>query len=114
MDRRAFATTLLLGPLAAAGFPSAAAAKPDRIDIRMDYRGAEALLAALDRSTITDAEIDRLLAVRGLGAMVDNTTKYVPTDTREVFGAAIKEFVSTRKTTIRHFGLKGVAAGADD
>jgi putative zinc-dependent peptidase DUF5700 len=74
--------------------------------IRMNYEGAEALLAVLEQRTVTDAEIDRLLAVRGVRAMVDNTTKYVPGDTRQTFRAAVKEFVNTRRSTIGHFGLE--------
>jgi Putative zinc dependent peptidase (DUF5700) len=71
----------------------------------MNFEGAEALLAVLEQRTVTDAEIDKLLAIRGVQAMVDNTTKYVPGDTRATFRAAVKEFVTTRKSTIGHFNL---------
>jgi hypothetical protein len=82
------------------------------ITLRIDHSAAEALLTALERTEITDAEIDRLLALRGVRAMVDNTTKYLPTDTREVFRDAVKEFVTTRKSTIGHFGLESVVENA--
>jgi len=77
----------------------------DRFSLQMNCDGAEALLAVLAQRTVTDAEIDRLLAIPGVRAMVDNTTKYVPGDTRGSFRAAVKEFVTTRKSTIGHFGL---------
>jgi hypothetical protein len=68
--------------------------------LNMDYEGADALLATLAQHTVTDADIDRLLSIRGVEAMVDNTTKYVPSHTRELFRAAVKEFVTTRRSTI--------------
>jgi hypothetical protein len=71
----------------------------------MNYEGAEALLAALDRRTVTDGEIDKLLTIDGVRATVDNTTKYIPTDTRDTFRRAVKEFVTTRRSTIGHFRL---------
>jgi hypothetical protein len=37
--------------------------------------------------------------------MVDNTTHYIPADTRDTFRAAVKEFVGTRRSTIGHFRL---------
>jgi hypothetical protein len=78
---------------------------PVGFSLEMDYDGAEALLAALERRTVTDADIDKLLTIRGVQAMVDNTTKYVPADTRDAFRAALKEFVSRRKSTIGDFRL---------
>lgn len=72
----------------------------------MDFKGAEALLAVLEQRTVTDAEIDKLLAVRGVQVMVDNTTKYFPGDTRGTFRAAVKEFVTKRKSTLGHFRLE--------
>lgn len=81
-----------------------------QIRLQMNYDGAQALLAALERRNITDGEIDRLLAIRGVAAMVDNTTKYLPGDTRQVFRQALKQYVATRRVTVGHFGLKS----ADD
>ncbi|HEV7571957.1 MAG TPA: DUF5700 domain-containing putative Zn-dependent protease [Thermoanaerobaculia bacterium] len=100
----------LLVSLLLPGCPTAKQSKPaarnsNRFSLKMNYDGAEALLAVLKQRTVTDADIDKLLAIRGVQAMVDNTTKYVPSDTRDTFRAAVKEFVTTRKSTIRHFGL---------
>ena len=102
---------LMLVPLfLLTGCPVAREHKPairasNRLALEMNYDGAEALLAVLDQRSVTDADIDKLLAIRGVRAMVDNTTKYVTSDTRATFRAALKEFVTTRKSTIGHFGL---------
>lgn len=114
MHRRAFTKLLFLTPLSAcAGRRTASPTAASPITLRVDHSAAEALLTALERTEITDAEIDGLLANRGVRAMVDNTTKYLPADTREVFRAAVKEFVATRKSTIGHFGLASVVENAD-
>ncbi len=114
MHRRAFTTLLLAAPLAACATQSpGAAAASSPIAVRMNYEGAEALMAALERPSITDAEIDRLLAIRGVQAMVDNTTKYIPASTREAFRAAMKELVATR-TTAHRFGLVSALSRLDD
>ncbi|MEO8383349.1 MAG: DUF5700 domain-containing putative Zn-dependent protease [Acidobacteriota bacterium] len=111
MSRRIASTFLLLFLLA--GCPTArepeTRAEPsvsNRFSLRMNYEGVEGLLAVLEQRTLTDADVDKLLAIRGVRAMVDNTTKYIPGDTRETFRAAMKEFATTRKSTIGHFGLE--------
>jgi hypothetical protein len=106
IDRRSFAALLLSG--AATMFARCAQAA-NTLSIRIDYAGAEALLAAVQRHAITDAEIDGLLSIRGIQAMVANTTKYIPEDTAEVFRIALKEFIATGKVTHGHFGLSSVA-----
>lgn len=78
---------------------------PTHFSLQMNYEGAEALLAVLEQRTVTDADIDKLLAIHGVRAMVDNTTRFIPSDTRVTFRAAVKEFVTTRKSTIGHFRL---------
>ena len=106
MSRQIVATLALLFLLG--GHPAASEAntrQSNRFSLEMNFEGAEALLAVLERRTVTDADVDRLLAIRGVHAMVDNTTKYIPTDTRETFRAAVKEFVTTRKSKIGNFRL---------
>ncbi|HEY0371974.1 MAG TPA: DUF5700 domain-containing putative Zn-dependent protease [Thermoanaerobaculia bacterium] len=107
MKRRVALTLLLLslslGCPKQPGEPAIPA--PSRFSLRMDYQGAKALLAVLEQRTVTDADIDKLFAIRGAQAMVDNTTKFIPSDTRDTFRAAVKEFVTTRKSTIGHFRL---------
>lgn len=48
----------------------------DSITVRFDYAGAEALLDAIDRSSLTDDDVMKLLEIRGVKAMVDNVTRY--------------------------------------
>jgi hypothetical protein len=109
VSRRIVAALVLLFVLA--GCPAAKVRDtrhPDhrnRFSLEMNFEGAEALLAVLEQRTVTDREIDQLLAIRGVKAMVDNTTKYIPGDTRDTFRAALKEFVTTRKSTFGHFRL---------
>lgn len=105
MNRLALiAALLLVPPLAlgacASGGRSEAARPKAPLSLRMDFDGAEALLEVLAQTAVTDAQIDRLLTIRGVQAMVDNTTKFVPGHDRAMFRAAVKEFVSTRKSTI--------------
>jgi hypothetical protein len=110
-NRRSFLQAAALGTLAGCALTrSPQVPMPAAIELRLDFRGAEALLEALERSSIADADIDALLAIRGVAAMVDNTTKYIPADTRAVFRAALKEYVASRRVTQGHFGL-GFAAG---
>ncbi|MFL5239268.1 MAG: DUF5700 domain-containing putative Zn-dependent protease [Rhizomicrobium sp.] len=106
IDRRGFAALLLSSGLAISVRGAQAA---NTLSIRIDYAGAEALLAAVQRHAITDAEIDRLLSIRGVRAMVANTTKYIPEDTAQVFRIALKEFIATGKVTHGHFGISAVA-----
>src|SRR4051812_3272447 len=100
MSRRIFSTLLLLFFLVGCPASEPVIRPSNRFSLRMNYEGAEALLAVLEQRTVTDADIDKLLAIRGVRAMVDNTTKYIPGDTRATFRAAIKEFVTTRESTI--------------
>ena len=85
--------------------PAPAPRQPHRFSLQLDFEGAEALLAVLAQRSVTDADVDRLLAIHGVRAMVDNTTHYIPSDTRDTFRAALKEFVRTRNSTIGHFRL---------
>jgi hypothetical protein len=65
--------------------------------VRFDYEGAEALVAALARDSLTDADVDRLLNIQGVRAMVDNVTRYYPKVGRTQFRNDIKEYVRTRR-----------------
>jgi hypothetical protein len=107
MSRRI--ASILLLPLLLTSCPTPRETKnvvaSNRLSLEMNYEGAEALLGVLEQRTVTDAQIDKLLAIRGVQAMVDNTTRFVPGDTRDTFRAALKEFVTTRKSTIGHFAL---------
>ena len=97
------ALLLLLGGHPATSEPNTR--QSHRFSLRMNFEGAEALLGVLERRAVTDADVDRLLTIRGVHAMVDNTTKYIPSNTRDTFRAAVKEFVTSRKSTIGNFRL---------
>jgi hypothetical protein len=105
MSRKALLTMSLILVLAGCATTPQHAQSDNRFSLVLNYEGAEALLSVLEQTSVTDADIDRLLSIRGVQVMVDNTTKYIPSDTRDVFRAAVKEFVSTRKSTIGHFRL---------
>src|SRR5262245_66133005 len=65
--------------------------------VRFDYDGAEALVAALARDSLTDADVDRLLGIQGVRAMVDNVTRFHPGVGRIQFRNDIKEYVRTHR-----------------
>jgi len=77
----------------------------DSIALRLDYDAAEALLATLERESLTEVELDDLLTVPGVRATLANTTKYLPDHTEQAFRAAVREFVETRREPWGHFSL---------
>jgi hypothetical protein len=108
MSRRiagVFALPFLLAGCESPPESHAATPAPPGLTLVMNFDGAKALLSALDRRTITPSAIDSLFAIRGVAAMVDNTTHYLPDQTRDTFRAALTEFVTKRKSTIGHFAL---------
>lgn len=66
------------------------------VSLRIDYAGAEALLAAVQRDSLTDAQVDSLLRIHGVRAIVDNSTRYNPAATPEAFRTHLKAFVRTK------------------
>lgn len=71
--------------------------KADAVTMRLDYAGAEALLDALERDSLSDADVDDLLRVHGLRAMVDNVTRFVPRVGAPEFRREIRAFVRTKE-----------------
>jgi len=67
------------------------------VTMRLDYAGAEALLDALGRDSLSDADVDGLLRVAGLRAMVDNVTRFIPHVGAREFREEIKTFARTKK-----------------
>lgn len=66
------------------------AAQPT-IHIRFDYAGAEDLLNCIADKQVSNSDLSRLLAVKGVAAMVTNTIKYVPSNSRQGFESAVRE-----------------------
>ena len=77
----------------------------DAFRLCLDHSGAEALLAALELDSISDPELDDLLAVPGVWATVANTTKYLPDHTEAAFRTALRTWVETRQEPWGHFGF---------
>lgn len=89
--------------------PAAAPApRPSEVILRIDYAGAEAMLAALERDSLSDAEVAKLLKIHGVSAMVDNVGRLVPGVDRADFRTAIQRFVQTGEVADEHaqFNLK--------
>jgi len=91
------ATALLVSAFATAGAQTASRANP--VKLRLDVWGAEALLAALDRPGLNDADVDSLLRVPGVRAMVDNITRFVPSVGVPQFRDDVKAFARTKRAT---------------
>ena len=79
--------------------PHAASAAPDRspVTLRLDYAGAEALVDALAKDSLSDADVDSLLRIRGLCAMVDNVSRFFPEIGVAEFRKDIQAFARTKK-----------------
>jgi hypothetical protein len=75
------------------------------VTVQFDYAGAEALLDAVERTSLTDPKMTKLLEVRGLRAMVDNVTRYFGTYDRNKFQIELRSFVQTRESVRSPFGL---------
>ena len=84
----------------------------DAISLRIDHSGAEALLAALELDSISETELDELLLLPGVRAIVANSTKYLPDHTEEAFRAALRTWIDTRQEPWGHFALEFAAVQA--
>ncbi|WP_331075523.1 DUF5700 domain-containing putative Zn-dependent protease [Longimicrobium sp.] len=72
------------------------------VSLQIDYAGAEAMVAALERDTITDAAVDSLLNIHGVSMMVDNVVRLVPGVERADFGTALQRFLGTGDVAQEH------------
>ena len=78
--------------------PSRSVASADTsLTITFDYAGAEAMIAALERDSLTTADVDSLLRIHGVRAMVDNVTRFFPEVGESDFRAAMRSFARTRR-----------------
>jgi hypothetical protein len=80
------------------------------VKFRLDYAGAEKLIAALKRGPLSDADVDSLLRVAGIRAMVRNVTRFVPSTGLREFRQGIKTFSRNQRRTAstRFFELTNV------
>lgn len=67
------------------------------VTLRLDYAGAEALLDALERDSLSDADVDDLLRIPGLRAMVNNVTRFIPKVGVPEFREEVKAFAQAKK-----------------
>ena len=83
--------TILILALLACAAPASA-----QVTLRFDYSGAEAMLEALERDSLSDAAIDTLLLLPGVQTIL-NTAKYFNPDATEAqFRDHLKSFVRTK------------------
>jgi hypothetical protein len=98
--------------------PAPAAApspRPGEVTLRIDYAGAEAMMAALERESLSDAAVDSLLQIHGVSMMVDNVVRLVPGVDRADFRTAIQRFVRTGEVADEHvhFNLQRIRSQAE-
>lgn len=89
--------------------PTGAHAKTG-IALRFDYAGARAVLALLGTKNPTNAQINRVVAVRGARAMINNTIKYLPSNSLDGFASAVRQVAATRKESTGDYQLDDVWA----
>ncbi len=96
-SKTAASLALLLGLFAAEA--RAQAASP--VTLRLDYAGVEALIGAMERDSLGEADVDALLRVHGVAAMVDNVTRFVPHVGRAEFRQDVRKFARTKEEPTR-------------
>ena len=77
--------------------PPAAREAPADLQMRLDYGGAQAMLDALEKDTLTDADVDALLRVDGVAGMVKNVTRFVPEKGVAEFRTEAATFARTKR-----------------
>jgi len=70
---------------------------PAHVQMRLDYGGAQSLLDALEKDTLSDAEVNALLHVDGVRGMVENVTRFVPGKGIQEFRTEVQTFARTKK-----------------
>ena len=88
---------LLVALLSACAATVGAQEAPAAVRLKLDYAGAETLLNALERPALTDADVDSLLRVAGVRAMVDNVTRFIPGTGVRQFREGVKAFARTKQ-----------------
>ena len=93
--------------------PEMAVAVPDTLRLTFDYAGVDALTTALERDSLSETDVDSLLRVHGVRAMVNNVTRFVPGIGEPEFRRAVHSFANTKRPSDqdRYFGLNEVWRG---
>jgi hypothetical protein len=68
------------------------------VNMNLDYGGIEAMIDALEKDSLTDADVDGLLRVHGVQSMVNNVTNYLPEYGLDEFRDEVKTFAKTKKS----------------
>lgn len=67
------------------------------VSLHLDYVGADVFMRALEQDSLSEAEVDTLLSVQGVRAMVDNVTRFIPRLGVPEFRSEIGTFVSRKR-----------------
>lgn len=69
-----------------------------QLTMRFDYAGAEALIQALERDSLSDADVDALLRIHGVRAtMIDNVSRFIPGVGVAEFRRDVQAFARTKQ-----------------
>lgn len=63
----------------------------------LDYSGAEKLIDAIERNSLSDVDANNLLRVHALAGMVDNVTRFIPSAGRAEFRKSVQTFAETKQ-----------------
>jgi hypothetical protein len=90
--------TLLLGIGVSTATP-ASGLQEAPVTMHLDYAGAETIIRALERDSLSDADVDELLRIHGVrAAMIDNVTRFIPDiQGAPEFRTEIQTFVRTKQ-----------------
>ncbi|HUQ80422.1 MAG TPA: DUF5700 domain-containing putative Zn-dependent protease [Gemmatimonadaceae bacterium] len=107
------AAVVLIPSAGSARFGAVAAQGPaPPITMQLNYDAAEAMIAALERDSLTDAGIDSLWRIPGVRAMVDNIIHFQPGFTPADFPHDLRYFIKRKKEyrNARNPGLLSLAS----
>ena len=106
----AFGAVEALPPSSCTAVKSTIQNDSSRITLRLDYTGAEALLDALERDSLSNQAVDSLLRIPPLCAMVANVGRFFPEIGVSEFRNEIRMFVRNKKggRHDRYFRLSSV------
>ena len=96
---------LVLSALGVACSPAARPPAVGPIHLEFDYSAAERMVEAIDRPSLSEAEVGALLENRGIAAMVKKTGVFSPGSTPQGFVADMRAFVATHRYPTGDFAL---------